>query len=307
MLRVEGRLTLRGIHIELQTPIDPINDRWSVFELFGDGQVRLENCTITVIARDSFASRELSIFRLGGRERLFSDGTVSLEEQDRPKIEMVNCAIRGETNLVRDYGMRGWELDWQNGFFVSSGRMFNLRPTDKEDTSNDDTIHVQLQNVTSFMDSGLLSVSLNAEQQKQRLISITAKDSIFSTKAWSTFVSFKGTAENIPQSNKLSFSGIGNAYEGVKTFFAILNEDDMPTETKTWNEWRRAYSQGKSISGNISWAFKPDDEEVSMAKRNVSDYQLDTAHGEQSAGFVLEDLPEFPQPLRLDEVLNLGL
>ena len=81
----------------------------------------------------------------------------------------------------------------------------------------------------------------------------------------------------------------------------------MPTETKTWVEWRRAYSHGQSISGNISWAFKPDHEEVPMAKKNVGDYQLDLTNAENPVGFVLEDLPEFPQPLRLDDILNMGL
>jgi len=251
-----GRLTLVGVGFELRLPPDVPSDSWSLLRVAGAEAVRVGRCTLTVTQLPDDPATQAAFFRLEEAPVLTSAGILPASE-----IELRDCIVRGEADLIRIKGTVAVSLEWSNGLLASSRRLLDAVGTGRQVGEGREGISIELNHVTAAMREGLCRLNVTPEAAPLVPTKIRVTNCILVVDPKSPLIEERGVMRASELRKHVQWQGDRNFYEGFETFWAIhgLNQDDEPQEM-TLRTWQSFWGGGEDNLPNyrrVGWKTPP--------------------------------------------------
>ena len=114
----DGKLHLEDLEFRLRPA--PKHHAQSVVALLG-GQCTFKDCQVTLDRGGTDVALSLAVLPERAKEMMKAEGKP-------PALELVNCLVRGDGDLVDGHGSRPFDLKVQNTLAVLGGALLNLEP-----------------------------------------------------------------------------------------------------------------------------------------------------------------------------------
>ncbi|MFC1758177.1 hypothetical protein ACFL2H_05340, partial [Planctomycetota bacterium] len=112
-------------------------------------------------------------------------------------------------------------------------------------------IDIQLDHITAITDGGLAEFRENNFNRQMTRANITAKNSVFGTRTWSSLFMHSGSGVDSDQDSFLKFRGNGNVYDRVSTFWKTSAVTGRSNSIK-FTEWQSA-TEDQSTVQELQW------------------------------------------------------
>ncbi len=300
-----GRLTLVGVEFEMQLPTDVPSDSWSLVQISNVEAIQLERCTLTVSQILDDPATKAAFFRLEQAPILLED-----EEQPRCEIDLQDCIVRGEADLLRLKGSVPLKLQWSNGLLATNRRLLEVTGFEAINDANAAGVEIELNHVTAAMQDGLCLMNDAHEWSAGPPLKIRVTNSILIVDSDRPLIEQEGVMRAAELRNCIEWRGDRNFYEGFETFWQIygLDQDNRPQKL-TNRTWQSFWGGGEDNLPNyrrVGWKSSlpldrpfamhtPEDYELNDDPMNASS-ALNAASDGFDAGLRADRLPE----------LNLG-
>lgn len=244
------KLTISGIHFQVNVKADVDDDKWVLFECNGSNRVDMQDCRITVENR---AGVETSVFR-------FNDQTSVAYAGERTAITLKNVVIRGGCDLVQIDDQAGGSVTTQNCVLAINGSLVNNRGSDARVPSGE--LALNMTHTTSILAQPAIrmrdSEYLDGGEADRTLprVDVTSEACVFSSLDTSgTLIDIKGNAYREALQDHLTWNGNQNLYHHYVTFWVIesasLDGDVRPYYFNEWvSTWDRS-SLGSEVAAEL--------------------------------------------------------
>ena len=321
---VGGRLRLEDIQFELDVPTGS-EAEWALLQIEHMEELACEGCVMTVrspydvshsaaAAGGSFINRDrvavIDIQVPLGRDSMMDEDTEFMDPLT--VIDMVDCVVRGEANLLRAEEALPFRFRWENGLLATSEHLLALGGMRQHPDESEGNIQIDLVQVTVFARRGLCAVNTDDQMYRHMMpVDINCSQCILSTETGAPLVEQVGPAEQtIAQlAERLTFGGERNFYENVGVFWRIKARLPLPVDGQYYRvkvfdaeDWRHRWREKLSQVNRVEWRHLPAPA-MAVHEHTPKDYLLDARRtnpavdsgpGPQrlDAGFILELLPE---------------
>ncbi len=231
----EGEMTWERVHFHVELPNDSSPD-WSLFHLNAVRQLKLQNCTMTIVNFDQGS---------GGAHDKVSFFSIQPPKEEvavlKPVIVLEYCIARGQATLVRVDQVTPLTLTWTQGLFVSSKVMLETGGAMMEPPSG--SIQINLTNVTAIMYEGMCRIETETDRRRHLLLEINCRNSIL-----------RPSGHQIPLVEHIGVDEKEKA-EGLLKFDAKFTYLPAPGDGLIWRRGTEKYSNDGSLKED--W-FKSD-------------------------------------------------
>ena len=184
MISVASRpLTLVNLAIELDVPRDVPADSWSMFQILGATQIRLDRCWLTIRnASDQLASYhpDVAFFRVKsppGADPAVDPGAPS-SPSTSITIKLTDSVARGEAAFLRTETLQPVDLSWENGLLATTECLLSAAGG-AESPRAEDVRKIHLTHLTATLRGGLYRMRNTPSAAFQLPTRIESSDSIF--------------------------------------------------------------------------------------------------------------------------------
>lgn len=222
------------------------------------------------------------------------------------KIRLSNCVARGEMFLVYDANATPFELTWNQGLFVSSQRMIEIKG-DPLDTEPNVLVRLSLTNVTSVTEKGLVHVVSRDWNGKSTQLDLVCIGTILRTPSDVALIAHSINQPLGGQKDRLRFSGRDNVVSMDTMFwqrdYAGMEGTELIGVTKLltfdesdeFGEW---FEHPMDSLYRVRWKWPIDLFDKPAHESITADFEYDEltddGPGPQSAGFSTSRVPRFP-------------
>lgn len=315
-----SQLTLVQVGLELEIPRELLADSWSLFELQQGESLRLEKCVLSIrnAADDRSAfHQEVAFFRLrspAGMEVPMPSG--SEPPAAWATLTLADCIARGEAVLVRNHGLRPFQLTWNNGLLVTTERLLVAEGGDRAPLAGDG-MRLELLHLTAVIRGGLCQLRQSESAPYALPLAINCVSSILVGSGRAPLLEQTGPATKEPYDMVL-WNGERNFYEGFGTFWSVVPPQPQGRPTpQTFDAWVAYWGPQREILptlNRVQWkqlpaadlplhAHTPRDYLLSKpGEGGTSNPAVKAAADGKDAGMTPEALPEMtaePDPASL--------
>jgi serine/threonine-protein kinase len=305
MISVTTRpLTLVNVAIELDVPRDIPADSWSMFEILGATQIRLDHCWLTIRnASDQLASYypDVAFFRV--RSMPGGDSAVDPNTPSSPPatvaIELFDSIARGEAAFLRTETLQPVDLSWENGLLATTECLLSVTGG-VESPRAADARKIHLKHLTATLRGGLCRM-----RNVPSATRIESSDSIFLGPAGVPLVEIAGVDSAEESRRLLQWSADRNFYLGWDVFWAINGLDQRPIgEPMSFQDWQHHWgAENENLpERKVIWK-RPPDTDRPLHSQTPADYALSdapdnpargAAESGEDAGLQADQLPPIP-------------
>lgn len=175
----DGKLTLKGLAFQLDAPQEG-SRRVSVVTLLGPGQCLLHSCLVTLAG--SGAAPFPAVMTL-------ADPSTAMKMESRsgrtqPDVDLQNCFIRGEGDLLAVRASRPFTLEVRNSLVVLRAGALLAAEGGSEDVTGQPAVHsMELNQVTAYLGEHLLTLKAARHARGLLKTEVTAQDCLFASAA----------------------------------------------------------------------------------------------------------------------------
>ncbi len=337
-----GRLTLIGVVLELHVPRNVPADSWSMVETDGDQAVRMERCSLTIYnSSDTPAAYHPEVSFFYANPALVTEMVIDEKRSAAPSatsIELVDCIVRGEADLLRCDDLQSISLDWENGLLAVTGSLLSAGSIQQYSQNQDDKLlSIDLRHVTAAIGDSLCRLSGTSLAPYRLPLEVNCSDSILmpteaarksfneagvqntQTPASETPTNEDGVAliEQIGAGKAdefqrlITWSGDRNFYENFAVFWNIRGFDRKPlAEPMDFDAWQTYWGlehENLPMDDVVTWRQLPEADRP-LHTHTPPDYALDdsavsnpaagAASDGSNAGVQADRLP--PLPVAID-------
>jgi len=148
----DGKLQLENLEFELPLPQTGMTAQ-SLVQIAGEGQVSFAHCLLTVQENGEASQVVRSVLTLGGRLMMMKKERVG--PPVAPRLELKNCFIRGDGNLLTVRGSQALNLEVTDSLAVLDGSLLVMEGSDTEPPTKP-PVTVTLTRVTAYLNEPLL-------------------------------------------------------------------------------------------------------------------------------------------------------
>ena len=305
-----GHLTLMDVAVALDVPRGVPADEWSLFETEGGQMVHLERCCLTVRNASDHGSTyhpDVAFFR--ARSELDGDGFIGGFRAATPlsTLELIDCLVRGEADLLRVDDPQAVSLLWDNGMFLSSGRLLAAGGSQSAPTP-DEMLRIELRHVTVAARGGLCRLGSTFSNPYQLAVQLVSSDSVLIVPAGVPLIEQDGAANVEDSRQRFVWNGDRTFYQDVDEFWAVRSLDgETPADVMDIEAWKAYWGpsrENQPSTERLQWK-QPREAEGPLHAQGPDDYTLeDPTFGDASAGAPgcrvdrLPSLPVEPDPQR---------
>ena len=245
MVRVRGgQLVWRNVHFCFGCAglADEVSTA-SLVALESDADVEFSRCSFTVrnaTVDGATASRQVSVIEVQPGAQL--EGLVPDMDVDShtPTIRLSDCAVRGQVSLVRcDQASPCW-LNFEQGLFISSEQLVDVRGTLVEPQWAMGRISLGLKRLLVFADRGLCRVRTDSLRPYHPGVSVKAQDCLIATrftKPATPLYLVQSAGPLALDGSELSVSGSNNYYKNTQVVLRVeLTGSTNPVEEHTFDK-----------------------------------------------------------------------
>ena len=274
-----GSVLLQDVAIAMDVPQEPV-DGWALVRVEEAELLELSRCQLTIRnarnGRSAYAAN-VAFFEMTGLDRL-QLMTVETEGARPPlALDLEDCIIRGEANLVRGSAAQPLRINWSNGLLATTGRLLTMQGATREPREGE---HVQLElsHVTAVVDQGLFLATTEESHPFQLPLDVRATDCIFLTQPSEPFLAQEVVRTVDDPRELVEYDGRRNFYEGSELFWEIdapSAQGDLQLDFLGWqDEW--GPSEKQPAWGAVRWHALPEDD-LPLHRHTPLDYALSDA------------------------------
>lgn len=272
-----GELMLINLQLQMDLPRQLQADRWSLFHLVLADRLRLDRTSITLrnAAADGTAyHQEVAFFKVDAPL-----GTGMIHEArspaERTTIELRNCVLRGEADVLGGDLLATTTFNWENGLLSTSERLISLAGDDFQQQQLGE-LRINLKHLTADLQKGLAAIHAPSETPVLFPLRMEVAESILLVNR-SPLFDFSGGGNIKDFRDKLYWKGERNFYEGVDTFWRIDDAAADDFAEMSFADWQAVWGPGNEASvraAAVEFAALPD-RSTPRWQRKVMDYLLD--------------------------------
>jgi hypothetical protein len=281
----------------------------ALFKLDDGGSLAAEQCTFTVRTTDlatSFYTPEAAVFELYTLQN--ASGGLRRTVREPFQIQMTDCVVRGDAELLRALDAVPLDFTWTNGLFASSDRMFRIGGS-SQPARVTELVRIRLQHVTAHARGGLCLLTSDRARPYVLPVDLHLADSIVITRPASYLIEQRGLPSVQACEDQLTFHGERNYYEGMEVFWMLGPQGQMeqPFEFADWRSHWGAAEQSPQYQ-QVRWRRFPSGD-LPLAEHLVSDYLLQeslanparqSAADRRNAGLDATTLAQVPSEVELE-------
>ncbi|MEX0867193.1 MAG: protein kinase [Pirellulales bacterium] len=273
-----GELMLINLQLQMDLPRQLQADRWSLFHLVLADRLRLDRTSITLrnAAADGTAyHQEVAFFKV---DAPLGTGMMIHEARspsERTTIELRNCILRGEADVLGGDLLATTTFNWENGLLSTSERLISLAGDDFQQQQLGE-LRVNLKHLTADLRRGLARIHAPSETPNLFPLRMEVAESILLVDR-SPLFDFSGGGNIKDFRDKLTWKGDRNFYEGVGLFWRIDDAAADDFAEMTFTDWQSVWGPGNEASvraAAVEFAALPDRSKPRW-QRTVMDYTLD--------------------------------
>jgi len=302
---VGGPVTVIGVALEMEVPVDMSIDRWALFRTRGSRGLTLRDCSMTV--RNPSGHLGASFVELAPVPG--SDAVMTSRQQIPPEpisVEMINVVARGEASLLRSYDLQPVDFRAIN-LFVAIGKSFQLLQARGGQMAprTESKSRLWLERVTGVLRGGLCR--LDSEAGFAPLTpEITAKNCILigehsldrepGREDASPLIEQVGvdSINNSRQKDRLVWSGEHVAYARFQSLWRVSPTSEEPQDMSftAWQEFWMLNEAAPKRLDTFDWAKPLPKNDVAVTMLTPDQFQL--AEDGQELGADAAKLPGLP-------------
>ncbi|MCE9546405.1 MAG: serine/threonine protein kinase [Planctomycetia bacterium] len=248
-----GDLRVFNVELLLQIPQTVRSDGWTLIEAIEADKVRLERCTLTIAnAQDDGATyrQGVSFFAVHAGPHHDSSTTMMMSEPNmsdsRVNLELRDCIVRGEANLLTGESLQSVSLQWENGLLATSERLVSV-VGGREAIPMSRQLQIDLQHVTALMRRGMCLLSQGEDERFLPTVRLGCTDCILMTDG-SPLIDERGDETINELKKRLLWRGNGNLYAGVDVFWRIESSQTTSPMQHDWFAWQEQWGRGREIA-----------------------------------------------------------
>jgi eukaryotic-like serine/threonine-protein kinase len=229
MIRLHGgRLTWRDTHFYFELPVETADlAPRSLFQLDAVDTVEFSRCSFTVrnTGLDGLpAVRPVTLFDLMPVDEL-AGLLYDLESLGQtPAIRLTNCAVRGQTTLVRSAEALPFWLSWDHGLFISSEQLVDVGGALVQPPWDMGRITLGLKRLLVFADRGICQVHTDSNAPYPAGITVKSQACLFATrltKPPTPLYLVRAAGPRASNDNQLLISGSNNFYKNTRIVLRV--------------------------------------------------------------------------------------
>ena len=318
-----GSLVLDRLHLEMDLPAE--QDRyWSLIALDQARYLQMSRCTMTI--RNGAGGRrafhaDVAFFEIMPPVQTDASGISSTPAgREMPVVvDLTDCVVRGEANLVRSDVAQPLRLAWRNGLLVTTERLI-VTGGAVQPALHGEHMEIDLNHLTAVADQGLCLISSSDDNAPHQLtVEIRCENSILASLPTMPLIHQLGRTSTERLRGHFIFTGMHNFFEGlpaqrggklcwrIESLPAESNGTASSEDKMHFSEWRE-YWAGTNDNiwkeGQVLWRGLPSERRAVHTLRR-EDYGLSAdpsnparafgASDERGdAGFLFKQLPELP-------------
>jgi len=274
-----GDLTLVNVELELQLPQQVRSEPWVLVEAVLADKLRLERCTLTVSGSASQRgpySQDAHFFVVKAAPHRDPGMMAEPAMAENPvSIELRNCIVRGDANLLAGNALHSVSLQWENGLLITSDSLLDLRAAD-DVLPPSAQLQIDLQHITARMGRGMCRIATREDQRYLPLVKINCTDCILMTDG-APLIDQQGDETADEQQKILLWKGNRNFYEGIDVFWRLDGPRTAGPTQLTWTAWRDHWGTGREMvdrGSSVAFARLPSPQHP-KAIQTPADYLLD--------------------------------
>jgi serine/threonine protein kinase len=284
----DAKLVVDRLEFALIEPSQANFKAQAVVFMIGNGSCTFKNCVITMRSSDALkhaGHAPLSLVSLADPEEAMQMPVPS--ERTMPEIQMENCFVRGEGEVVTMRGSRPLKLGLNNVLVGLAGSLLTLQAVGKEPAA-DSAAYVSLKSVSAFVTEPLLAFHTAAGKSRFVPTNVDTKNSLFVRMGdgSSSLIASDGAEDSL--AGNLQWKGDHNGYCNFDKAPTLRMEETQTifkdTETKIL---QISQFNLTSMAGRTLWTATPD----LFVPRPDSRDELPFG-----ANLVLESLPRLTAP-----------
>jgi serine/threonine protein kinase len=246
---LDGQLRLEGLEFLLQ-PDQPEFRSQALVALPGSGQCTLRRCVVTLDPNKQPAALALATLSDAGELMMPAPGAAA------PQLELENCLVRGEGDLVAGPGGRPFELTATNTAVVLKGSVVSLEAPADAKEAPPGQVGVTLRQVTALLNGNLVRLHGGKDMKGLLPVKCAPNHCLFVTpKAVpQPLFHFDGLPDldETAVHAKVSWDGDGNGYVNYTTMLDQAQTDDSmmmtpPVNTENWDKFWGGKNTGKVL------------------------------------------------------------
>lgn len=255
-----GRLALLNVQFELEVPSPEVvpADSWSLFALERPEAVELDSCALTIRNRTD----EVSFFHV--RAVTGADSMMAADElnDEPPTLELENCVIRGEADVLRVSELEPVKLVWDNGLVVTSGH-FLVATGGQVAPRHGHAVRISLKHLTAVVGQSFCRLTDSFDAPFLRETAIDCSDSILLATSTVPLVEQEGVEGASTFERQFSWHGDRNFYQDFDgdAFWRISSQNDPDqSERFTFPDWVSHWGQQHELLptwGEVAWKHLP--------------------------------------------------
>jgi hypothetical protein len=190
-------------------------------------------------------------------------------------IELRNCIVRGNANVLSGTALHSVSLQWENGLLATSESLLDLRGTD-EVLPPSAQLQIDLQHVTARMGRGMCRIATREDERYLPLVKINCTDCILMTDG-APLIDQQGDEPAEEMQKSLLWKGNRNFYEGINVFWRFDGPRTAGPTQLTWSAWRDHWGTGREMidrGSSVAFARLPGPQHP-KASQTPEDYLLD--------------------------------
>jgi predicted Ser/Thr protein kinase len=231
----DGKLTLEGLEFLLQ-PTRADYHSQSVVTVLGDGQCIFRDCLATFVKSDEVA---LSLLALGDPSSVMKMDMGTPRSSSSPRVQLKNCFVRGDGDLVAVRPSRTFNLDAANVLAALNGSFFTIEGP-RGDATMATQSQVQLDNVTTYLTEPVVRLRTGKDLKGLIPLRIQPTRCLFVSAVGKSVIHLDGEANEQQLAALLTFESHNCRYNNFMQFLDQQPKDDMmPPPAFMQEKWKR--------------------------------------------------------------------
>ena len=292
-----GKIEWEGIHFRLELPLE-VYGSCSLFHSNQVSRLNFRKCSLTI--KNAGDEGEVGIldaafFEVEGRPpsvAMPTDGTGMMTAHQA--INLFDCVVRGEANLLRGQETTPFVLNWQTGLFVTTRRLLETAgsqyPPEKLDP-----LQIKLTGVTVRADQGLCYID-SSTTEHLLFVELDCDRCVLTTGAGYPLVEHVGAPNLESVNNNFLFKGMNNWYPNSSALKTVV----WQISTKLATDAQEFYFDSVGDSWETEphfdqpWIQAPPHIPVHLLTKD--DFRLRDFQNEPGPDYDVSSLPEIPTP-----------
>jgi len=256
-----GSLQLVNVDVVMTVPERITADRWSVFSLERPRELQLHDVTVSVVNPAGqpacIIEHRAAPGQVVGNMGIMKNGSPI----EPPSVSSFDCMFRGTCDfvLLRDAVSARFQL--KDVVVAVQGALLHAWCQAETGTTENDRVLLDLESVTCLASDGLvLTEGVNPLNDYTPPLSVSARDSVFSTQANRPLVAMMDAGDLMEMQRRFVWTGDRNQYDALTVFWQLGGrQGPSPARQLDFEGWRSYWGAGEgtsSVNSPVKWRLK---------------------------------------------------